>query len=50
MSLLQPWLYDDINKQQAVQLLKHNHDGDGSFLIRTNLIRENEYVLYVYFR
>ena len=45
-----PWLYDDLNKQQAVRLLKENHEGDGSFLVRTNLIRENEFVLYVYKR
>lgn len=43
-----PWLYEEINKIQAVQLLKQNHEGDGSFLVRTNLIRDNEYVLYVY--
>ena len=44
------WVFDNINKQQAIQILEQNHTGDGSYLIRKNLINSNEYILYVYKR
>lgn len=44
------WVFENINKQQAVQLLEQNHTGDGSFLIRKNLLNPNEFILYVYKR